>query len=144
MSAMAPTQKLEREQNIDLIQTAPNVTYEILKRDGGTLLIDNPEDVPDSGQIRIGQRSLSECSLGDWRSQIGYVQQDPVLFHDTIFQNVSLGVDTISNVQVEEALTSAGAFEFVNDLSEGLNTGAIPDWCVSSPPGKINIGELSE
>jgi GTP-binding protein LepA len=44
-------QRLEREADIDLIQTAPNVTYELLLNTGAVQLIDNPQDVPDSGQI---------------------------------------------------------------------------------------------
>ncbi len=44
-------QRLEREQNMDLIQTAPNVTYELLLRTGETRIIDNPQEVPDSGVI---------------------------------------------------------------------------------------------
>src|SRR5690606_15033550 len=44
-------QRLEREQDIDLIQTAPNVTYELLLRNGEVQLIDNPQNVPDAGQI---------------------------------------------------------------------------------------------
>jgi len=44
-------QRLEGESDVDLIQTAPNVTYEILTRDGGTLTIHKPQEVPDSGQI---------------------------------------------------------------------------------------------
>ncbi len=44
-------QRLERESQIDLVQTAPNVTYEILTRNGEVILIDNPQKVPDVGQI---------------------------------------------------------------------------------------------
>ena len=44
-------QRLEIEQNIDLIQTAPNVTYEILKPGNEVLIVDNPQMVPDAGQI---------------------------------------------------------------------------------------------
>src|SRR5580704_8514631 len=44
-------QRLEIEQNIDLIQTAPNVTYEILKAGNETLIVDNPQMVPEAGQI---------------------------------------------------------------------------------------------
>jgi GTP-binding protein LepA len=44
-------ERLERESNIDIVQTAPNVTYEILTRKGETILIDNPQKVPDAGQI---------------------------------------------------------------------------------------------
>jgi GTP-binding protein LepA len=44
-------QRLERESSLELVQTAPNVTYEILTRKGEVLTIDNPQDVPDTGQI---------------------------------------------------------------------------------------------
>jgi GTP-binding protein LepA len=44
-------QRLERDCDLDLVQTAPNVTYEILTRKDETLLINSPQDVPDSGQI---------------------------------------------------------------------------------------------
>jgi GTP-binding protein LepA len=44
-------QRLERDSELELVQTAPNVTYEVLTRKGETLTIDNPQKVPDSGQI---------------------------------------------------------------------------------------------
>ena len=44
-------QRLEQEADLDLVQTAPNVTYEILTKDGETLRIYNPQKVPDAGMI---------------------------------------------------------------------------------------------
>ena len=44
-------QRLEGEADLDLVQTAPNVTYEILTTTGETLYIHNPQKVPDAGQI---------------------------------------------------------------------------------------------
>jgi GTP-binding protein LepA len=44
-------QRLERESGLDLVQTAPNVTYEIRTRKGELLTIDSPQKVPDAGQI---------------------------------------------------------------------------------------------
>ncbi len=44
-------QRLENECDIDLVQTAPNVTYEIIKRGGERLEIHRPQEVPDSGEI---------------------------------------------------------------------------------------------
>ncbi|MFL5331333.1 MAG: translation elongation factor 4 [Gemmataceae bacterium] len=44
-------QRLERDCDIDLVQTAPNVTYEIATRHGETIEVHSPQDVPDSGQI---------------------------------------------------------------------------------------------
>jgi GTP-binding protein LepA len=44
-------QRLEGESNLDLVQTAPNVTYQILTTTGELLEIHNPQQVPDAGQI---------------------------------------------------------------------------------------------
>jgi GTP-binding protein LepA len=44
-------QRLERDCELELVQTAPNVTYEILTRKGEVIIIDNPQKVPDTGQI---------------------------------------------------------------------------------------------
>jgi GTP-binding protein LepA len=44
-------QRLEREADLDLVQTAPNVTYEIVTKKGEILRIYNPQKVPDSGEI---------------------------------------------------------------------------------------------
>jgi GTP-binding protein LepA len=44
-------QRVERESQLDLVQTAPNVTYEVLTRKAETVTIDSPQDVPDAGQI---------------------------------------------------------------------------------------------
>ena len=44
-------QRLENECDIDLVQTAPNVTYEIIKRGGERLEIHRPQEVPESGDI---------------------------------------------------------------------------------------------
>lgn len=45
-------QRLEDECNLDLVQTAPNVTYEIITRSGEKLEIHRPQEVPDSGDIQ--------------------------------------------------------------------------------------------
>lgn len=44
-------QRLEQEADIDLVQTAPNVTYQVVTKQGETLEIHTPKDVPDSGDI---------------------------------------------------------------------------------------------
>src|SRR5947209_4134950 len=44
-------QRLERHSSLDLVQTAPNVTYEILTRKGEIITIDSPQKVPETGQI---------------------------------------------------------------------------------------------
>ena len=44
-------QRIERDSDLDLVQTAPNVTYEILNRKGEVIVVDSPQKVPDAGQI---------------------------------------------------------------------------------------------
>jgi GTP-binding protein LepA len=44
-------ERLEREYHIDLLATAPSVEYEVVKYDGTTLLVDNPSELPNSGEI---------------------------------------------------------------------------------------------
>jgi GTP-binding protein LepA len=44
-------QRLERDSELDLVTTAPNVTYEILTRKGETITIDSPQEVPGAGEI---------------------------------------------------------------------------------------------
>jgi GTP-binding protein LepA len=56
-------QRLEGESNVDLIQTAPNVTYEILTRDGRTLQIHKPQEVPDAGQIEEFRQPIVRVNL---------------------------------------------------------------------------------
>jgi ATP-binding cassette subfamily C protein len=77
---------------------------------------------PKTGRILIDGVPLAEIDLTAWRRQIGYVPQDPTLFHDTIRANITLGDENLSDDDIVQALTSAGALDFVNDLPEGLDT----------------------
>jgi GTP-binding protein LepA len=56
-------QRLERESDLALVQTAPNVTYEILTRKGETIAIDSPQAVPDAGQIEEFREPFVRLSL---------------------------------------------------------------------------------
>ncbi|MDB5343293.1 MAG: GTP-binding protein LepA [Schlesneria sp.] len=56
-------QRLEQEADVDLIQTAPNVTYELLLRDGTTILIDNPQQVPDTGNIEEFREPIAKVQF---------------------------------------------------------------------------------
>jgi GTP-binding protein LepA len=56
-------QRLERDSELELVTTAPNVTYEILTRKGETILIDNPQKVPDSGQIEEFREPIVRASF---------------------------------------------------------------------------------
>jgi ATP-binding cassette subfamily C protein len=77
---------------------------------------------PDSGQVLVDDRPLQEFELRKWRALIGYVPQELVLFHDTVFSNIALGDPEIGEAEVRAALKAAGALEFVESMTEGLHT----------------------
>ncbi len=56
-------QRLEQESDIDLVQTAPNVTYEVLTRRGETLEIHRPQEVPDAGDIEEFRQPIVRVSV---------------------------------------------------------------------------------
>ena len=68
-------QRLEREQDIDLIQTAPNVTYEILTKNGEVLVVDNPQMVPDAGQIDEFREPVARINFIVPSENIGIIMQ---------------------------------------------------------------------
>ena len=68
-------QRLERENGIDLIQTAPNVTYEILRRGGDPFVIDNPQDVPDDGSIEEFREPIVRVTFILPADNIGTIMQ---------------------------------------------------------------------
>jgi ATP-binding cassette subfamily C protein len=69
---------------------------------------------------------LDEIDLRSWRRSVGYVPQELVLFHDSIYANVVLGDANIGEADVRRALALAGAWEFVQILPEGMWTGVGP------------------
>jgi GTP-binding protein LepA len=68
-------QRLEQEADLDLVQTAPNVTYQLLLKNGTTLEITNPQDVPDTGQIEEFRQPIVRCNFLVPEEFIGPVMQ---------------------------------------------------------------------
>lgn len=56
-------QRLEQEADIDLVQTAPNVTYEIVTKTGETLEVHTPQDVPEGGDIEEFRQPIVRVSF---------------------------------------------------------------------------------
>ncbi|MEY4180994.1 MAG: Elongation factor 4 [Planctomycetota bacterium] len=72
-------QRLEQESDIDLVQTAPNVTYEILLRTGEVVEIHRPQEVPDSGSIDEFRQPIVRVNLivpGDYIGAVMKLCQD--------------------------------------------------------------------
>jgi ATP-binding cassette, subfamily C, bacterial len=77
---------------------------------------------PDAGEVRIDGKQLSGIDKLSWRRQIGYVPQDPLLFHDTLLFNVTLGDPNHSEMNVIDAMKAAGIWDFVSTLPAGVQT----------------------
>ncbi len=75
---------------------------------------------PQEGEITIDGVPMDELDIKAWRSRIGYVPQENLLLHDTILHNVTLGDPELDEGDAEYALRAAGAWEFVQQLPEGL------------------------
>lgn len=68
-------QRLEGEADIDLIQTAPNVSYEIKKRDGSVVEVHKPQEVPDSGDIEEFRQPIVRVNLIQPEAYVGAVMK---------------------------------------------------------------------
>jgi GTP-binding protein LepA len=66
-------QRLEREEDMDLVQTAPNVTYNILKNDGELIEIHSPAELPDPNHIDEYREPIVECNIVVPTESIGAV-----------------------------------------------------------------------
>ncbi len=56
-------ERLEREYNLDLITTAPNVVYRVTKTSGEVIMVDNPLDYPDPMEIQLAEEPFVKASL---------------------------------------------------------------------------------
>ena len=75
------------------------------------------------GQIKIDGKDITELKLSDLRQQISLVNQNVVLFNDTISNNISYGQkQKISNEAIIAAAKAAHAWEFIDRLPDGLAT----------------------
>ncbi|MDZ7736263.1 MAG: ABC transporter ATP-binding protein [Gammaproteobacteria bacterium] len=77
---------------------------------------------PTEGQILMDDAPMETLDLYAWRSRIGYVPQETVMFHDTVLNNVTLGDEAVSREEVIEALCRAEALDFVEKLPKGLDS----------------------
>ncbi|MDB5351591.1 MAG: lepA, partial [Planctomycetota bacterium] len=68
-------QRLERESNLSLVQTAPNVTYEILTKRGETMRVANPTRIPDAGEIEEFREPLARVNFILPSENIGAIMQ---------------------------------------------------------------------
>jgi ATP-binding cassette subfamily B protein len=78
---------------------------------------------PTSGQILLSGAPLTELKISSIRSSIGLVAQDTQLFAQSIFKNITYGLDReVSMGEVIEAAKAANAHEFIMEMDEGYET----------------------
>ena len=82
-------ERLEREYNLDLITTAPNVIYRVTKNDGTVLLVDNPLDYPSPDEIQLAEEPYVKASLIAPQDYVGNImdlcQQRRGEFKDMVY-----------------------------------------------------------
>ena len=78
-------------------------------------------DVTEGG-ISIDGRDVRSLTLRSLRSLMGNVNQDPILFNDTIFNNIAFGVENATMEDVVAAAKIANAHEFIMEKEEGYET----------------------
>ena len=82
------------------------------------------------GEILVDGHNIKDLDINSYRSCIGYVQQEPMMFSDTIFNNIAYGIPNASVEQVIHAAEVANAHEFITKQ---------PD-CYDSMLGERGVG----
>jgi len=77
---------------------------------------------PSAGSIRLGTHELASAPLRAWRRAIGYVPQETILFHASIWENLTLANPDASRAEVELAVRRAHAHDFIEALPQGYAT----------------------
>ena len=90
---------------------------------------------PSSGSITLDGINLKNLRVKDLRSLIGNVNQEAILFNDTIFNNIAFGVENATMEQVIEAAKIANAHDFIMEKEDGYMTN------IGDRGGKLSGGQ---
>jgi ABC-type multidrug transport system fused ATPase/permease subunit len=74
------------------------------------------------GSLSIDGHNLKDYRLGSVLQHVGIVTQHPILFNDTIYNNIAFSVEDATQEQVERAAKIANAHEFIMEKPEGYDT----------------------
>ncbi|MCR4828572.1 MAG: ABC transporter ATP-binding protein/permease [Bacteroidales bacterium] len=77
---------------------------------------------PSEGEIRIDGIPIKQMNINSLRSNIGVVSQNCILFNDTIANNITFGLQGISEEQIRAAARIANADDFIMQQPDGYNT----------------------
>ena len=87
------------------------------------------------GEVTLDGTDIRELRIKDLRSLIGNVNQEAILFNDTIFNNIAFGVENATMEQVIEAAKIANAHDFIMEKEEGYLTN------IGDRGGKLSGGQ---
>ena len=87
------------------------------------------------GNITIDGTDLKDLKISSLRGLIGNVNQEAILFNDTIFNNIAFGVENATMEQVVEAAKIANAHDFIMEKEEGYQTN------IGDRGGKLSGGQ---
>ena len=90
---------------------------------------------PEAGSITLDGIDLKDLRIKDLRSLIGNVNQEAILFNDTIFNNIAFGVENATMEQVIEAAKIANAHDFIMEKEDGYMTN------IGDRGGKLSGGQ---
>lgn len=76
----------------------------------------------EEGEILINGINIKDYKIKDLRSLMGNVNQEPVLFNDTVFNNIAFGIDNISENEVINAAKIANAHDFILEIENKYQT----------------------
>ena len=77
---------------------------------------------PNEGTVEYSGVDIKSLNVAWYRDQIGFVQQEPVLFNDTIANNIAHGAPGATREQIEDAARQANAYDFISGFPEGFDT----------------------
>ena len=74
------------------------------------------------GRVMIGEHDVRDLSVASLRNHISIVTQEPILFNETVRDNIRYGRMDASDEQVEAAAKAAYAFDFIQGFPKGFDT----------------------
>lgn len=77
---------------------------------------------PNNGNILVNKHNIKELNLNFYRSKIGYVQQEPLLFSGTLRENITFGRDNCTDEEIDRAITLSNCHSFIDTFPNGLET----------------------
>ncbi len=75
-----------------------------------------------NGNIKIDGQDIQTVTQKSLRQSIAFVSQEPTLFHRSLRENISYGKLVASEQELQKAIKSANAYEFISKLPDGLDT----------------------